>query len=59
MPKYKYQNLLRKQVQQKALNDLISKQQKMTKGSETKYEVLKMQDYLLPNSLLSLEEQKN
>ena len=57
MPKFKYQNLVRKKVKQKAFSDLILKQQEMTKGVEIKYEVLKIKDYLLSNNLLSLEQQ--
>ena len=57
MPKFKYQNLVRTAVKQKAFSDLILKQQEMTKGVEIKYEVLKIKDYLLSNNLLSLEQQ--
>ena len=54
-----FMNLVKKRAWQRATENLVSRQQRMKKGKTIKYDNrLALQDYLRPNKVLTLDQQK-
>ena len=54
-----FKKMVKKQIEKVAFSDLVAKQKPGSKGREISYgEKLRMADYLMPNHILKLEEQR-
>ena len=57
--KKKFKNIIKRAIQNKAIQYLKAKQRKCSKGKEINFSNLpKIQDYLLPNDIFTLEKQR-
>ena len=58
LPKQTFKTIIRRQINNKAFSYLLKKHHTGSKGKQICYEELRMRDYLLPNNIITLEDQR-